>query len=66
MDNKSAMEKRVVQTLDCLNIVNDALLKAKSNGAEVVMLTFTEFVFRVFLLPYSELVSGNWLMKPSC
>ncbi|KIM75213.1 hypothetical protein PILCRDRAFT_13773 [Piloderma croceum F 1598] len=42
VDNKSAIEECVVQTLDRLNIVNDALLKAESDGAGVIMLTFAK------------------------
>jgi hypothetical protein len=66
VDNKSAVEERVVQTLGRLNIVNDALLKAESDGAGVIMLTFAEFVLRACFLPHSEFLSGNSLRKLSC
>jgi hypothetical protein len=66
VDNKCVIEERVVQTLDRLNIVNDALLKAESDGAGVIMLGFAKFVLRACFLPHSELLSGNSLRKPSC
>jgi hypothetical protein len=66
VDNKSAVEERVVQTLGRLNIVNDALLKAESDGAVVIMLTFAEFVLRACFLLHSEFLSGNSLRKLSC
>ena len=66
MDNKSAVEERVVQTLGRLNIVNDALLKAESDGAGVIMLTFSQFVLRACFLPHSEFLPGNSPRKLSC
>ncbi|KAF8666922.1 hypothetical protein AX14_006417 [Amanita brunnescens Koide BX004] len=35
VDNKSGIEKRVIQTMDRLNVVNDALLKAESDNSDV-------------------------------
>lgn len=66
MDNKGAIEERVVQTLDRLNVVNDALLKVESDDAELMMLTFSKSVMHACYLPCSELLSGISLMKPLC
>ena len=66
MDNKSAIEGRVVQTFDRLDVVNDALLKAESDDVASTMLTFAKFVLHACYLPRPELLSGNSLMKPSC
>jgi len=63
VDNKNAIEERVVQTIDRLNIVNRALLDAESDG--VRMLTFAKYVLRAGYLLHSELLSGNSLKKPS-
>jgi L-fucose isomerase-like protein len=49
------MKERVVQTLDRLNVVNSALLKAESDGARLTMLNFARYVLRTCYLPRSEL-----------
>jgi hypothetical protein len=67
VDNKSALAERVVQTMNRLNVVNDALLQAEPDGAVGrAMLTFAEFVLRACYLPRSDLLLGNLLMKLSC
>ncbi|KAF8690288.1 hypothetical protein AX14_003019 [Amanita brunnescens Koide BX004] len=41
VNNKSAIGQRIIQTMDCLNIVNDALLKSESDGdVELAMRAF--------------------------
>ena len=64
MDNKNAMEERVIQTLDRLNIVNGALLEAESDSVSLRMLTFAKYVLRACYLLHSESLSENSLMKP--
>jgi len=46
VNNKSGIEKRVIETMDRLNIVNDALLKTESDGdMGLAMRTFAEKLF---------------------
>ena len=46
MKNKNAIEERVIQTINRLDVVNGALLKAESdNDMGLAMLTFAKFVF---------------------
>ena len=61
MDNKNAMEGRVVQTLDRLKVVNNTLLKAdsESDEAKARIVNFAKYVLRACYLPRSELPSGN-------
>ena len=67
MDNNNTLQERVVQTINRLNVVNDALLKAESDSdVGLAMLTFAEFVLRACYLPCSDLLSGNSFMKLSC
>jgi hypothetical protein len=65
--NKNTLEERVVQTINCLNIVNDALLKAESDSnVGLAMLTFAEFVLCACYLPCSYLLLGNSSVRLSC
>jgi hypothetical protein len=65
--NKNTLQERVVQTINRLNVVNDALLKAESDSdVGLAMFTFAEFVLRACYLPRSYLLLGNSLMKLSC
>ena len=67
MNNKSAIGQRLIQTMDRLNIVNDALLKSESDGdVELAMRAFAGFVLRACYVPRSELVLGNSSTKLSC
>lgn len=48
MNNKSGIEKCVIQAMDRLEIVNKALLKAGSDSdVESAMLTFSGFALHV-------------------
>ena len=50
--------------MDCLNIVNDALLKADSDSdVGIAMHAFAEFVLHDCYIPPSDLTVGNSLMK---
>ena len=67
MDNKNTLEERVIQTINRLNVVNDALLKAESDSdVGLAILTFAEFVLRACYLPHSDFLLGNSLVKLSC
>ena len=67
MGNKNTLQERVVQTINRLNVVNDALLKAESDSdVGLAMLTFAEFVLRACYLPCSDLLLENLLGKLSC
>ena len=57
MDNKNTLQERVVQTINRLNVVNDALLKAESDSnVDSAILMFAEFVLRTCCLPCSDLL----------
>ena len=67
MDNKNTLQERVVQTINRLNVVNDALLKAESDSdVDLAMLTFAEFVLRACYLLCSDVLLGNSSVKLSC
>ena len=67
MGNKNALQERVVQTINRLNVVNDALLKAESDSAvDLAILMFAKFVLRACYLPCSDLRLENSSVKLSC
>ena len=67
VENKNAMKERVIRTINRLNDLNDALLKAESDSdVGLTMLTFAEFVLRTCCRPPSDLLLGNSLLKLSC
>ena len=55
----------MIQTMDRLNIVNDASLKVESDLGSA-MSRFAGFVVRASYIPRSDSVSGNSLTKLSC
>ena len=55
MDNKNALAEQVVQTMNRLNVVNNALLQTETDSAMArAMLTFAECVLCASYLPHSN------------